>query len=391
MNATRCVLYIVLNLLIGVFAQQCHLVNWLDHQSSIQSARNSRKMESFFRTLFSNLGNTVIHKRSKPLRYDYSVFRHDFNLKYRFTRFNVSGIERLHMIKPIQVLSPNRWRLNISIDQNMHIQFGTVLNFTQETQSGCASNEERHGWMCYQRCALLTNGQYPVRVSAFECASTSSSPSKPEIRHHKGIVPCMGYAVSGKVRAEGWKKACPRPFYRFCAAPGNSWFFKKKGACKPFTTSPTVELNISRPSIQLDMEFNLSLGHRQEDHVDVLFNELLETFSLGVMDDAAQLSPTQQALLQQVTGLKIFNVRVEQEKVHAFRVDYFKPGYFGVAVEYPMDFVKWNLNRDNRLRDQLMRSISSITKEILNSKIESKLDTYFGQCSSSPVISTASV
>lgn len=386
MKATRCVLYFMLNLLIGVFAQQCHLVNWLDHQPSIQSAKNSRTMESFFRTLFNNLGNTMIHKKSKPLRFDYSVFRHDFNLKYRFTRFNVSGAERLRIIKPIQVLSPNRWRLNISFDQNMHIQFGTVLNFTQETQSGCASNEERHGAWCYQRCALLTNGQYPVRVSAFQCANISSSHSKPEIRHQKGFVPCTGYAVSG---AEGWTKVCPRPFYRFCAAPGNSWFFKKKGACEPFTTSPTVELNISRPSIQLDMDF--SLGHRQEDHVDDLFNELLETFSLGVMDDTAQLSPRQQALLQQVTEFKIFNVRIEQEKVHDFRVDYFRPGYFGVVVKYPMDFVKWNLNRDNRLHDQLMRSISSIAKEILNSKIESKLGTYFGQCSSSRVNSTASV
>jgi len=67
----------------------------------------------------------------------------------------------------------------------------------------CEKDEEFFENFCYKRCALLTEGREPVRVSAFQCC-THEAPCEGEV----DIEPpgCAGYAVGGEASGNG----CPR-------------------------------------------------------------------------------------------------------------------------------------------------------------------------------------
>lgn len=66
----------------------------------------------------------------------------------------------------------------------------------------CEDNEEPHAGLCYKKCELLSDGQYPVRCSAFTCAG--SHPCTLENQHFASEIPGEGYDVNG---LGGWPHA----------------------------------------------------------------------------------------------------------------------------------------------------------------------------------------
>lgn len=63
----------------------------------------------------------------------------------------------------------------------------------------CANNEELHLGLCYKKCAILTNGTFPHRSSAFNCCKELSffSCILPSEVDFKGIVAGSGYVIDG--------------------------------------------------------------------------------------------------------------------------------------------------------------------------------------------------
>jgi len=68
--------------------------------------------------------------------------------------------------------------------------------------NSCADDEEMYVGLCYKRCALLTNGSHPVRISAWSCCF-HEPPCTMALRTHGG--PCTGFGVSGDSSGNG----CP--------------------------------------------------------------------------------------------------------------------------------------------------------------------------------------
>merc|ERR1719195_2233380 len=66
--------------------------------------------------------------------------------------------------------------------------------------SYCNEDEELHETLCYKRCALLTGGQQPVRVSAFQCCH-HQAPCMGELHIEPTL--CGGYAVGGSASGNG--------------------------------------------------------------------------------------------------------------------------------------------------------------------------------------------
>jgi len=65
---------------------------------------------------------------------------------------------------------------------------------------GCYEDEELHEGLCYKRCAILTLGQEPVRVSPFQCC-THPAPCFGKLDIEPTL--CSGYAVGGKASGNG--------------------------------------------------------------------------------------------------------------------------------------------------------------------------------------------
>jgi len=71
-----------------------------------------------------------------------------------------------------------------------------------DEQGKCSNDEELHGNLCYKKCSLLTGGQQPFRVTAFECCA-----HKPPCLAGASFKArlCDGYAVSSDTVGGG----CP--------------------------------------------------------------------------------------------------------------------------------------------------------------------------------------
>lgn len=75
----------------------------------------------------------------------------------------------------------------------------------------CSDDEEELNEMCYKKCAILTNGEMPKRVSAFECSKEEGFMGVFKGQTEGFPIPCQGYDVAGDEAGGG----CPH----------------KKGAC----------------------------------------------------------------------------------------------------------------------------------------------------------------
>merc|ERR1712151_254043 len=59
----------------------------------------------------------------------------------------------------------------------------------------CEDNEELYLKLCYKKCSILTDGEYPIRGTAFSCCK--EEPCGIVNQQEAGFVPCQGYDVSG--------------------------------------------------------------------------------------------------------------------------------------------------------------------------------------------------
>jgi len=76
----------------------------------------------------------------------------------------------------------------------------TSLADLRPAAGGCNEDEELHASLCYKRCALVTEGREPVRVSAFQCC-THQAPCTGEVDAEPML--CGGYAVGGSASGNG--------------------------------------------------------------------------------------------------------------------------------------------------------------------------------------------
>merc|ERR1712187_468596 len=67
----------------------------------------------------------------------------------------------------------------------------------------CEDNEEILAGLCYKKCSILTNGEYPQRSTAFTCCKTVACLLQQSLGGDCPV-PCHGYDVSGH-------DTCPHP------------------------------------------------------------------------------------------------------------------------------------------------------------------------------------
>jgi len=68
----------------------------------------------------------------------------------------------------------------------------------------CADDEEEHLGMCYQKCAAMTNGEFPIRTTAWSCCMERPC-SFFNSKFVGTFLPCKGFDVSGAKEGGG----CP--------------------------------------------------------------------------------------------------------------------------------------------------------------------------------------
>merc|ERR1712187_533310 len=61
----------------------------------------------------------------------------------------------------------------------------------------CEDNEELYGGLCYKKCRELTDGEYPVRTTAFTCCESEPCGFVNQVEKGSLIEPCTGYDVNG--------------------------------------------------------------------------------------------------------------------------------------------------------------------------------------------------
>lgn len=69
----------------------------------------------------------------------------------------------------------------------------------------CEDDEELYAKLCYKQCTLLTNGEFPDRVSAFGCSKSESITDILTGESIPSLIPCHGFAISGDEAGNG----CP--------------------------------------------------------------------------------------------------------------------------------------------------------------------------------------
>lgn len=82
---------------------------------------------------------------------------------------------------------------------------GSALVPAEDRDDGnvCANDEEPVKGLCYKKCSILTNEEYPIRTSAWTCCQ--SRPCGITNQRMSPSLPCTGYDVSGDDEGRG----CP--------------------------------------------------------------------------------------------------------------------------------------------------------------------------------------
>lgn len=129
----------------------------------------------------------------------------------------------------------------------------------------CEDDEEEHGSLCYKKCALLTDGDYPIRSTAFSCCK--KKPCTLANTHFTSPVNlCQGLDVSG----DTMNNACPHErggcladeevhldiCYRKCAILTNgthAWRSGPETCCRFKGNKPCLEANASVTDARFDV------------------------------------------------------------------------------------------------------------------------------------------
>jgi len=74
----------------------------------------------------------------------------------------------------------------------------------------CEEDEELHIHLCYKRCDLLTDGEYPYRTTAWSCCKEKRCDFLNQKGQKVDLRPCLGLDVAGDSRTpDGAGKRCP--------------------------------------------------------------------------------------------------------------------------------------------------------------------------------------
>jgi len=118
---------------------------------------------------FKKVGEELIEDLGKPIRLSMALKK------------------QLHSLTPAQ-----KKLLRAQILKGLNLT--SLADLRPADTEGCNEDEELHGSLCYRRCAILTKGREPVRVSAFQCC-THQAPCTGELDIEPVL--CGGYAVGG--------------------------------------------------------------------------------------------------------------------------------------------------------------------------------------------------
>lgn len=146
--------------------------------SSIGDAKKLFKLVNESAGEFKVVGTEVVHVLGKPIRLSLALKK------------------KLHSLTPAQKQKLRQHLLN-------RLNITSLHDLRPADTDGCNEDEELYDGFCYKRCALLTNGEEPIRAGAFQCC-----PHSPPCTGRTDIerTSCKGYAVSGDISGNG----CPR-------------------------------------------------------------------------------------------------------------------------------------------------------------------------------------
>lgn len=132
----------------------------------------------------------------------------------------------------------------------------------------CADDEEALGGLCYKKCSLLTNGEAPIRLSAFSCSKSHGFGDFFKAKVGM-LVPCTGYDVSGDQAGNG----CPHnegaclvdeeislgKCYRQCSQLTSGQYTHRTSANTCCKTEKLLEC-IKPGNTKFDVKFNMGGG-----------------------------------------------------------------------------------------------------------------------------------
>eukprot|EP00419_Tripos_fusus_P010300 CAMPEP_0172657656 /NCGR_PEP_ID=MMETSP1074-20121228/2230_1 /TAXON_ID=2916 /ORGANISM="Ceratium fusus, Strain PA161109" /LENGTH=272 /DNA_ID=CAMNT_0013472775 /DNA_START=65 /DNA_END=879 /DNA_ORIENTATION=+ len=108
-------------------------------------------------------------------------------------RLSTALKKQLHSLTPAQKAS-----LRQQLLQGLNLT--SLSDLSPAAKTGCNEDEELFETFCYKRCAILTEGREPVRVSSFQCCA-HEAPCLGEVDIEPTI--CGGYAVGGSASGNG--------------------------------------------------------------------------------------------------------------------------------------------------------------------------------------------
>lgn len=102
-------------------------------------------------------------------------------------------------------LSPSQVDANGFMPGTGYIVGGKGAGSYPHGPGGCAGNEESHLGMCYKKCSLLTNNEFPQRVMANTCCKASPCWNPFNLKT-SGSGACSGFGIGGGLSDE---EKCP--------------------------------------------------------------------------------------------------------------------------------------------------------------------------------------
>lgn len=97
---------------------------------------------------------------------------------------------------PLHKLTEGSAAISPALDDSHVLDSNLKPTEALHDENKCEDNEELHAKLCYKKCSILTNGEYPKRSTAFTCCKAEGCLLNFKMASDVPI-PCQGYDVSG--------------------------------------------------------------------------------------------------------------------------------------------------------------------------------------------------
>lgn len=142
---------------------------------------------------FKKVGKRVVQKLNRSA--------HEFQRVGKEVAKQMWNPIRLSMSLKTQLQSLTSARKAMLRDEILRgLNLTSLADLRPADTGGCYEDEEFHEGLCYKRCAILTEGREPVRISAFQCCA-HQAPCTGKLDIEPTL--CGGYAVGGKASGNG--------------------------------------------------------------------------------------------------------------------------------------------------------------------------------------------